>query len=335
MCSPFFYGGSMEEKDKVNLDASSQDGKKKRGKTILEQMREIDEKEAEKEAQRLEKQREIAAEQEKQEKEAYEKQIQREKVELIRQKQGITSENDTIKELKEEKVKMSFGKRIYNFFYHNIWWLGITAVVVGIFTFLIVDYVTKDRADLIVMVLTDDDEMQLHSEELQDYLEQFVDDENGDDKIVVDLYYIPVTDTIAEDDYYTGDATKLSTEMLMADSVLLLTDTKANAYINGDETLEDMTELYPEDSNARLQGYYLRHTDFAEKIDYPDNVDRDLSFALRTPTETYDSLEEMQETYDVAKKVLDRIVEDLAGTQLPEDYTGKAYQTEYEETETE
>ena len=45
---------------------------------------------------------------------------------------------------------------------------------------------------------------------------------------------------------------------------------------------------YPEDSHVREYGYYLRYTDFAQKIGYSEGrLDRDLCLSLRKPTEGY------------------------------------------------
>lgn len=293
--------------------------KKKKGKTLIETMREIDEKEAQKEAEAEERRQAVIAEKEKREKEAYAKKIQQDRIELIRLKQGIIEESETIREEHEEKPKMSIWKKIGNFFYHSKWWLGITVFIVGIFVFLIVDYVTKVRPDMIVMVLTDDADIQSHTRQLEEYFEQFTDDENGDGKIQVDIYPIPVSDNINDMDYYTGNATKLSAQFQLSDSVMVLTDAKANEYIIADETLADLETLYPGHENIRGNGYYLHHTNFATKIDYPGNVDRDLSIGLRAPVKTYDSKEDMQKTYDIAEKVFLRIMDDLDNTTEPDD----------------
>ena len=309
----------QEEEKHISSTDDTDDTKKKKGKSILETIREIDEKEAQREAEEEARIRAIRAERERREKEEYAKKIQQERIELIRLKQGVITESDTIHEEKEEKPKLPFWKKVGNFFYHNKWWLGITTALVVIFTFLIVDYFSKVKPDLIVMLLTDDAELQSDTTALEAYLEQFTDDENGDGKIQVDIYSIPVTDNIGENDYYTGDATKLSTQMMMADSVMVITDAKANRYIYADETLEDLETAFPGHKNIRGNGYYLRHTDFATKIGYPGNVDRDLSIGLRKPVKTYDSKEEMQENYDIAAKALERIMADLDNTQEPED----------------
>ena len=249
----------------------------------------------------------------------YAKKIQQDRIELMRLKQGIITESDTIYEEKEEKPKMSFWKKLGNFLYHSKWWLGITVFIVGVFVFLIVDYVTKVRPDMIVLLITDDTEMQNHRQQLEEYLEQFTDDENGDGKVHVDIYPIPVSDNIDDMDYFTGNSTKLSAEFQMGEAVMVITDAKANEYIMADETLTDLSEKYTGHENIRGNGYYLRHTDFATKIDYPGNVDRDLSIGLRAPVKTSDSKEKMQKTYDVAEKVLLRVMDDLDNTTEPED----------------
>ena len=182
------------------------------------------------------------------------------------------------------------------------------------------DQLTKVKPDFVLMVLTDNDELQKKSAELQTYLEQFVDDENGDGKVTVSIYCIPVSDDINDMDYYTANATKLSTQMQMPEGVMLLTDAKANDYISAEDTLVNLEQLYPEDSHIREYGYYLRYTDFAQKIGYSEGrLDRDLCLSLRKPTEGYKSEAVMQEYYEYAKKVLEEIMTDLDNTEPPED----------------
>lgn len=309
---------NIPKKEQESQDASSIKKKKKeKGKSFLETIREIDAKEAEQEAEREEQYRRLLQEKEEREKEAYAQKIREDRIELIRLKQGMIQESDRIYEQKEEKQKRSVWNRIFNFFYHNKWWLGITCVLAILFGYLIIDYVTKVRPDFSVMVLTDNIELQNRTQELETYFSQFIEDENGDGKKKVSIYYIPVTDNMIDMDYYTGNATKLSTQLQLGEVVMVLTDTKANAYINAEDTLVNLSELYPDDEHIREYGYYLRYTDFATKIGYPGRVDRDLSIGLRIPTKTYDSLEEMQEHYAIAEDVLQQVIADLEGTEPP------------------
>ncbi len=314
--------------------ASTKKKKKEKGKSFLETMREIDAKEQQQEEARAAAMRQQLAEQEKREKEAYAEKIRQDRIELIRLKQGVIQESDRIHEEQETKPKLSLGKKIFNFFYHNKWWLGITSVFVLLFGYLAYHEITKVDPDFVVMVLTDNEQLQKKSQELQAYFTPLIEDENGDGKKIVSIYCIPVTDDINDMDYYMGNATKLSTQMQMADGVMILTDAKANDYISAEDTLVNLEKLYPNDTHVREYGYYLRYTDFAQKIDYTDGkLDRDLCISLRKPKETYDSLEEMQESYEVAKKVLEQVMADLDGTEPPADvpHTEPAITTEMEE----
>lgn len=240
----------MQEEEKQNGSGGAKPDapkkhKKEKGKSLMETMREIDAKEAQREAEAEERRQALLAEREKKEKEAYAKKIQQERIELMRLKQGIITESDTIREEPKQTEKLSFWKKIGNFFYHSKWWLGVTVIIGGIFVFLFVDYVTRVRPDMIVMLLTDDTEMQNHSQQLEEYLEQFTEDVNGDGKVQVDIYAIPIGDRINETDFYNGNATKLSTEFQMGESVMVITDAKANEFIMADETLMDLSETYP------------------------------------------------------------------------------------------
>lgn len=286
--------------------------KKDKGKSFLETVREIDEKERRMEEEAEEKHRLILEEKKKKEREEYDKKIQQERIELMRLKQGVITESEMIPTKEDEKPKLSFWKKIGNFFYHSKWWLLITVFIVGVFTFLTVDYITTVRPDMIVMVLADDPTLQTSSVYLSDYFEQYVDDLNGDGEVSVDIYPIPVGDDISTADYYTGNMTKLSSQFQLADAIMVITDAVANKTILSDETLVDLEELFPDNRNVRGTGFYIRDTDFMEKVGYPDTVlDRDICIGLRKVTKTYDSIEKMQENYDYAYSVLEKIMDDL------------------------
>lgn len=286
--------------------------KKDKGKSFLETVREIDEKEKRMEEEAEEKRRLILEEKKKKEREAYDRKIQQERIELMRLKQGVITESEMIPTKEDEKPKLSFWKKIGNFFYHSKWWLVITMFIVGVFTFMIVDYITTVRPDMIVMVLADDPTLQTSSSYLSDYFEQYVDDLNGDGEVSVDIYPIPVDDDIHVADYYTGNMTKLSSQFQLADAIMVITDAVANETILSDETLVNLEELFPDNRNVRGTGFYIRDTDFMEKVGYPDTVlDRDICIGLRKVTKTYDSIEKMQENYDYAYSVLEKIIDDL------------------------
>jgi hypothetical protein len=294
-------------------DASPKQSKKaKKTKSFLETVREIDEKERLRDEALEEKRRQIAAQQKKEQQEAYEKKLRQDRIELMRLKQGVITESETIHEQKEEKPKLSVWKKIKNFFYHSKWWLWITVFLVFVAGYMVVDYVTQVKPDMVVMVLTDDETLQLATDNLSTYLEQYIEDTNGDGKVTVDIYAIPLNDETEANEYYTGDVTKLTTQFQMGTAVMLITDAKADEFILSDETLVNLEELFPDNPNVRSTGFYLRHTDFTAAIGYPDLVlDRDICISLRKVTKTYDSVETMQENYDIAFSALEKIMDDL------------------------
>lgn len=307
-----------QDTNQVSKKADNIEMEPKKRKSFSETIKDIDEKQRQQEEALEERRQKIIAERRKREQQAYEERIKQEKIELIRLKQGVIEESEIIHEISDEKVKLPVGKRIYNFFYHNKWWLWITLFLVALGIYLIVDLVTRVKPDLAIMILTDNENFQLNTQAISEYFEQFTEDENGDGKVNVSIYAIPVTDNINTMDYYTGDATLLSMKLQEGESVMIITDTKANAYINGDEILAPLNELYPDNKNIRENGYYLRNTDFAEKIGYSDDdglIDRDICISLRAVKDTRnDSIENMQKNYDIAKKVLERVMEDLDNT---------------------
>ncbi|MBQ8688679.1 MAG: hypothetical protein IJ512_09105 [Ruminococcus sp.] len=293
-------------------ETSSGKKKKNKGKSFLETVREIDEKERQREEELEERRQQILAERKKKEQEAYEKRIREERIELMRLKQGVITESEIIHEEKEEKPKLSFWKKIANFLYHSKWWLGITVFLVGVFGYMIIDYILQVRPDMIVMVLTDDPDLQLSSKALSEYFEQYVEDYNEDGKITVDIYPIPVTSDISVGDYYTGNMTKLSSQFQLADSIMVISDAVADETILADETLVNLEALFPDNKNVRGNGFYLRNTDFMEQIGSPDLVlDRDIYVGLRKVTKTFDTEAEMQKNYDIAYGVLEQMMEDL------------------------
>ncbi|MBQ8514262.1 MAG: hypothetical protein IJ496_02590 [Ruminococcus sp.] len=300
------------EKPSAQEPSSGTKKKKNKGKSFLETVREIDEKERQREEELEEKRQQILEERRKKEKEAYEKKIREERIELMRLKQGVITESEIIHEEKEEKPRLSVWKKITNFLYHSKWWLGITVFLVGVFGYMIVDYILQVRPDMIVMVLTDDANLQLSSKALSEYFEQYIEDYNEDGKVTVDIYPIPVNDDTSVSDYYTGNMTKLSSQFQLADSIMVITDAVADEVVLADETMVNLEELFPENKNVRGTGFYLRNTDFTEQIGSPELVlDRDICVSLRKVVRTFDSEEEMQENYDIAYGVLEKMMEDL------------------------
>lgn len=251
---------------------------------------------------------------EKKKREAYEKKIREEKIELMRMKQGLIEESETIHEEHEEPVKLSIWRKIVNFFYHNKWWLGIGTMCACIAGFLVYSLVTKPRPDIVVLVIADNEELGEMSE-LQTYIESFSEDFNHNGKVLASLYYIPYSDNDYKN-YASGADGKLTTQLQSCDSVIVIGGTKLDQIMapDADSYFVDLKSVYPDNPHVKGYKFMLKNTPFAERINLePQYITDDLYIAVRVPTKLlYTSKSDMQKTFDKDWGVFEQIVADLS-----------------------
>lgn len=242
----------------------------------------------------------------------YDKKIREERIELMRLKQGVIEESETICEEQPQEIKLSLWKKIINFFYHNKWWLFLAIFFVSLASYLAYTYIVRPHPDMIVLVLCDNDAIG-NSAEFEDYLETFAEDFNENGEIKVSTYYIPYADSDYAN-YQSGNATKLTTEMQSADAVIVVGGGNVNEVIDPENTLVDLSEIYPDNIQVRSYGFFLKNTDFYERIGIDkEDVTGDLYIGIRKPRNLlYADEEEMQETYDRDFAILEKIIEDLS-----------------------
>ncbi len=256
--------------------------------------------------------RKNAEERQKKAEEARDKRLKQERLELIRLKQGIIAESETIHEKHEEVPKLSLWKKIANFFYHNKWWLGIGTFVTAVFIWLAVGYITKPRPDIVILVIGENYALGNEST-LAEYVEQFTPDNNGNGEILASVYYIPYTGQ-DQRDYANGVPTKLTAELQSADNVIVFCNKTADEIFDSDILLTDLTGLYPDNKFVNKERFMLSKTDFAEKIGLTkDQITEDWFIAIRNPIKLlYDDKDDMQERYDKDFPVFDAIINDLS-----------------------
>ncbi len=302
----------MKDKNKetkVKPSADNDDDRLDIKKSIFEVNKELrEQKQKEEEAQQEELKRRLE-ERERKRQEEYDKRILEEKKELIRLKQGLIEESEEIHEEIEYPVKMSFWKKIGNFFYHNKWWLGIASVFVIITVVLINNYLSKPRPDMVVLVICESDTIG-DAPELEKYLSSMSSDFNDNGKTEVSVYFIQMRG----DGYATGSDTKLTTELNSAESVIVIGDEKFLELVNPEIELLNLDEMFPENRNIRSGRFYLKHTKFAERVGISDDdVPYDLFITVRKPRNyLYAKEEEMEETLEKDLPVLEKIISDLS-----------------------
>lgn len=300
----------MKEKDNKDVN----DHKIKPGKSVFQNLREENEKKQkmlEDEQQRLQRQVEPR---EKQRRDAYEKRIQQERLELMRLKQGVIEESPLIPEEEdEEEVKLSFRDKVKSFLYLNKWWMGLACFVILLGVFLIRDYMSRPRPDMVVLLIGKYGAIG-ESENLSEYVKSFADDFNGNGKTEVEVYYIDYDSKEDYANYANGSDTKLTTEMQIADAVMVISDHDFSSMVVPDEVFVDLSQLFPDNEHIDKQFFYLKDTDFADRVGVDRSKIKDDTFiAVRAPKRVmYASVDDMQKTYDKDMPVIEKIIDDLS-----------------------
>ena len=304
----------MKDNEKNNISENDIDEKLDIEKSVFltaKELNKLREEENERKQQEIERQ---YAQHEKEKREAYEKKIHDERIELMRLKQGLISEEESaIHEEKEEEIKLTLGKKIGNFFYHNKWWLGLGTFFAVLAVFLIADILRTPRPDMTVLMLCQNNDVG-SSAFLEDFFTEFTEDFNGNGKVLASVYYIPYSSN-EYDNYTSGASVKLTTYLNSAEAVIIIGNKQTTEeLLVPDQTLTDLSSIYPDDPHVKDWFYYLKGTNFAQKIGVPEDcITDDMFLAIRKPIKLVnDSKEEMQETYDKDFPVFDRIVKSLS-----------------------
>lgn len=294
--------------------------KKKKEKTLLDVVREVDERERKETLAEEAQKQEERLEREKAQKKAYEEKLKQEKIELIKLKNGVISEEDMPKEEKQEKHYTVF-QRIGNFFYHNKAYILFGACAAAMFIWLAYGVITADRPDMIAMYLDADPNMELLCSNAAEIFEPYCEDVNGDGEIMFKMYYVPEKledeDNPAAMQLNQSNRTKLTAEF-QSGEVIMIIGTKEiyeDMGILSDDILCDMTEIYPDDEYADTCGYKLSGTTLGEKLEY-DGLSGELYISFRVPRKLIGtSIDDMTENYNAALRTFDRYLSENRKTE--------------------
>lgn len=239
--------------------------------------------------------------------EEYEKELYNEKVELIKKKNQIDGEEENNSFDDEEyDNRLSFGAAVGNFFYHNKWWIGIVVVFLCIGGYLIYDLASKVTPDITVMYIAKDDSFKEYTDKLAEYLETKTDDFNGDGRVEVDVIYMPMDDT---SDIYYANQSNLYAQLKNGTALLVISNEYSDKYLDPDNVLVNLEEMYPDNSNVSGRKYYLKDSALCSLIGCDNNnIKEDLYLGIRqvVPDESY--TKKMQKYYDFTLPVLESII---------------------------
>lgn len=307
---------SEEKNNDIKNDESGEKTEVSGKVSVLENMRRINEKQRREELEAEAEREKERAEKERLERGRYEKKLERDRIELMKLKQGIISDEDIPHEAEPVKEYTAWEK-IGNFFYHNKMPLIVGAVIVLLAVFLIRDVVTNKKPDVAIMIMASDSELDFRTGDIEKLLEPYCEDFNGDGEVYVRVSYLPAVYSDDNLDAYFNQSaqTKLMAEFQSGDSIIVIADADTCHTVgidtvseNGnpvDPILVDMRTIYPDDENCTELGYMLSGTSFAEDIKYTAMSDS-LFIGFRLPREALGvNMEKFTANYNNALKLWD------------------------------
>ncbi|MCM1227102.1 MAG: hypothetical protein NC320_06700 [Clostridium sp.] len=289
---------------------SEKNKKEEKPAGIFETIRQVDENERRKQKDEEEK----ALKRHDKKREEYAKKLAEDKVELLKLKQGVIDKSDKLELGNDEKKHYNIWQKFKNFIYHNKWWLGIGTFFAFIAAFLIYDKLTSVKSDIMLMMLCDDTELYEKYENMEIYFEGLAEDYNDDGKISADMLYIPISEDEDANNIglYESNLNRLSAEFQLGETMLVIADKKSDDLVVPEENLIDLEKLYPDDPNVERYAFLLKNTDFAERIGFTGNIPDDLYIGVRKISSTLTPEKDMQENYERALDMLDKLIDDVA-----------------------
>ena len=249
------------------------------------------------------------AEYEKQQQKLRDKQIAQDKVELMKLKTGVIEESETIREEHEEKRELHGKERLANFWYHNKIWILFAAFIIGVVGFIVIDEITRVRADMNVMMIANNG-LAFRQEELEKFFEKYCDDLNGDGQVKVSVMIMPLDPDSKDYQAQQGYQAKFIAQIQLPNDILVITDSNTEPDFMA-MFKEDLDKDFPGNKYIDSAGLSFNMKLLADELKF-ENMPNDVHLSLRTPVTTLgSSIDEMQKNYDQAFVVFERIVNDL------------------------
>ena len=247
---------------------------------------------------------------EKEEQKKRDKRLAQERIELMKLKNGVIEESETIKEVHEEKTELHGKEKVANFWYHNKIWILFAVFIIGVVTFIMVDEFTRVRPDMNIMMIANNG-LAYRQNELEEFFFFFGDDLNGDGEVVVRVMMLPLDPNSKDYQAQNGYQAKFLAQIQMPDGILVINDS------NTDKDFmsifkDDLQKDFPGNKYIDEIGLSLNFKFLADEFKF-ENMPYDVHLSLRAPVSTINSSqEEMQEGYDKAFVLFKRVADDLA-----------------------
>lgn len=231
----------------------------------------------------------------------YERGLQDRKIELMKLKQGVIESSDVVKEEKSEKVRLTAAQRISGAWYRSKWLIIFIVVIAAAFIFITYDTLTAEKPDYTMLVISGDSALYYRTLEVEEFMESYCDDLNGDGKVNVLVYNISVDYTNPANS--TASQAQLMSQLQSGENVILISDRPT------DFELIDFRGQYPDDENINEYGLLLNCRLTRDALKW-EAMPEDLYLGIRSPARLLSTTQEdMQRNVDMAMTVFERIRE--------------------------
>lgn len=203
---------------------------------------------------------------------------QRERLELLKMKQGLISESELIPEEPEKQPAppMTAAQKISNFFYYNKLKLLIGAAVVIVLAFLITQTIFREKPDIEVLLIGTQSNSPLtsRSRQIELALEQCCPDLNSDDNVHVSVISVDLGLEETAGQYYLSQMQIFDRE-LVGNACIIISDSGFLDYMTEDvgASLEVFKDLSKSGENAPQYCIPVSDTAIGNIInEFPENA---------------------------------------------------------------
>lgn len=235
--------------------------------------------------------------QEKRERDERDRRIAQDRLDLIKMKAGIAEGDEVIREVHEEKRELHGLEKAANFFYHEKWWIILAVFGLAVVIFMIIDAVNQVKPDLEILMICDNALGSDTSRELlEDKLEQYIPDRNGDGEVSVQIINCALNE-YRNDMIYNNNSQKFFANIQQGKIIMVITDSNTDPDFQA-LMVNDLPEKMPNNEYIDEQGLSLNFGFLANELEC-EYLPNDIHLCLRRPVSTLDgSIEDMQEYYD-------------------------------------
>ncbi len=242
----------------------------------------------------------------------YKRKLERDRLELLKQRQGITEEKVESSLPKPIAMDKPTGRKaVENFWYHYKIPVIVVILLMLIGSFLVYNVLTKVKADINILYLLNDEGSDKQTQ-LEALIQKRANDINNDGKVVAQSVFIPLKEDSTVGTYELTIQTKLTSVFQAGSEMLVISNSLFDERFKTEDVFEDFTKVYPDNKYITTKGFKLSSEKVKKALDWDDMPD-DIYLSVRKPIKlSGQSQKEMEEQYESAKSVFIKMVDTLS-----------------------